>query len=73
MNQPRDRYGRFLPAQDIIQEVNTLWKLAKLLPYLFFLWILLRFFRVQERFFEILTEFSCGTGCKCQCDRKKPY
>ncbi len=35
MNQPRDRYGRFLPAQDIIQEVNTLWKLATLsLPLL---------------------------------------
>ncbi len=64
----RDTRGRFQAVKEDIEEgVSLAYRIIQLLPVLFLLFLLYRYFQLGDRTFSLLEESLCGRNCSCTC------
>ncbi len=66
--QGRDARGRFSSVKNEIEEnIVTAWQMLKVVPLLFILFLLYRYFDVRGKVERFGEEITCGSGCRCTC------
>lgn len=70
----RDNRGRFVPiVEEIEHGMNLLLLIFRLIPYILLIYILSKYFKVQDIIYNQILEIACGTGCSCSCDKKNGF
>jgi hypothetical protein len=40
----------------------------RLIPFIILIWLLLRYFKIYSKVFELFVEIGCGENCRCWCN-----